>query len=385
MMASVETSSQSIKFSEEFRQVVYKINPDYLSCTHKTLFEINATDNLRDQENDFQIHTNDSTERRKPCYDVNEMKYPSTSISNIAGTYSDSALKVLQSNYISTDRRELNGWEVCIRAHSAQSFSFRKHRLDSMRDLQRGRSLSASIKPTRREKVKVSKISVSSPGPLGSQFCRQDSVDSLCRRDDAHSSSSSSISGNNYCTPGYFTTNPRPIAYKFKHFEYTSNYIEQYRNEYTYRNLNPPSKPSSPSACNCEVRGHANPGRQPAYRWLDVPQDKDCSHPQQEGHAVTMSTSNGLTINSIKTPTQVEQAQVRSRQSPRYLLANSGVVKMGYYNSPLVIDTTKQGNKTPGLSRNRPTISSTGRVVLHPNSSSISPIRGSVFHRKPNK
>lgn len=105
MMASVETSSQSIKFSEEFRQVVYKINPDYLSCTHKTLFEINATDNLRDQENDFQIHTNDSTERRKPCYDVNEMKYPSTSISNIAGTYSDSALKVLQSNYISTDRR----------------------------------------------------------------------------------------------------------------------------------------------------------------------------------------------------------------------------------------------------------------------------------------
>lgn len=98
-----------------------------------------------------------------------------------------------------------------------------------MRDLQRGRSLSASIKPTRREKVKVSKISVSSPGPLGSQFCRQDSVDSLCRRDDAHSSSSSSISGNNYCTPGYFTTNPRPIAYKFKHFEYTSNYIEQYR------------------------------------------------------------------------------------------------------------------------------------------------------------
>lgn len=98
-----------------------------------------------------------------------------------------------------------------------------------MRDLQRGRSLSASINPTRREKVKVSKISVSSPGPLGSQFCRQDSVDSLCRRDDAHSSSSSSISGHNYCTPGYFTTNPRPIAYKFKHFEYTSNYIEQYR------------------------------------------------------------------------------------------------------------------------------------------------------------
>lgn len=124
--------------------------------------------------------------------------------------------------------QELNGWEVCIRAHSAQSFSFRKHRLDSMRDLQRGRSLSASINPTRREKVKVSKISVSSPGPLGSQFCRQDSVDSLCRRDDAHSSSSS-ISGNNYSTPGYFTTNPRPIAYKFKHFEYTSNYIEQYR------------------------------------------------------------------------------------------------------------------------------------------------------------
>lgn len=123
----------------------------------------------------------------------------------------------------------LNGWEVCIRAHSAQSFSFRKHRLDSMRDLQRGRSLSASINPTRREKLKVSKISVSSPGPLGSQFCRQDSVDSLCRRDDAHSSSSSSISGHNYCTAGYFTTNPRPIAYKFKHFEYTSNYIEQYR------------------------------------------------------------------------------------------------------------------------------------------------------------
>lgn len=123
----------------------------------------------------------------------------------------------------------LNGWEVCIRAHSAQSFSFRKHRLDSMRDLQRGRSLSASINPARREKLKVSKISVSSAGPLGSQFCRQDSVDSLCRRDDAHSSSSSSISGHNYCTAGYFTTNPRPIAYKFKHFEYTSNYIEQYR------------------------------------------------------------------------------------------------------------------------------------------------------------
>lgn len=83
-------------------------------------------------------------------------------------------------------------------------------------------------------------------------------------------------------------------------------YIFEIRNEYTYRNLNPPSKPSSPSSCNCEVRGHANPGRQPAYRWLDVPQDKDCSHPQQEGHAVTMSSSNGLTINSIKTPTQIE-------------------------------------------------------------------------------
>lgn len=104
-MAAVETSSQRIKFSEEFRQVVYKINPDYLSCTHKTLFEINATDSLRNQEADFQIYTNDSTERRKPGYDVSEMKYPSTSMSNIAGTYSDSALKVLQSNYISNDRR----------------------------------------------------------------------------------------------------------------------------------------------------------------------------------------------------------------------------------------------------------------------------------------
>lgn len=104
-MAAVETSSRSIKFSEEFRQVVYKINPDYLSCTHKTLFEINATDSLRNQEADFQIYTNDSTERRKPGYDVNEMKYPSTSMSNIAGTYSDSALKVLPSNYISNDRR----------------------------------------------------------------------------------------------------------------------------------------------------------------------------------------------------------------------------------------------------------------------------------------
>lgn len=104
-MAAVETSSQRIKFSEEFRQVVYKINPDYLSCTYKTLFEINATDSLRNQEADFQIYTNDSTERRKPGYDVNEMKYPSTSMSNIAGTYSDSALKVLQSNYISNDRR----------------------------------------------------------------------------------------------------------------------------------------------------------------------------------------------------------------------------------------------------------------------------------------
>ena len=104
-MSILESSGPNIKFSEEFRQTVYKINPDYLSCTHKALFEVNATDNLRNQESDFQIVTNNSTERRKPFSDVNEINAPSRSSSSITGTFSDSALKVLQNNCLSVDRR----------------------------------------------------------------------------------------------------------------------------------------------------------------------------------------------------------------------------------------------------------------------------------------
>ena len=104
-MSTLESSGPNIKFSEEFRQTVYKINPDYLSCTHKALFEVNATDNLRNQESDFQIVTNNSSERRKPFSDVNEINAPSRSSSSITGTFSDSALKVLQNNCLSVDRR----------------------------------------------------------------------------------------------------------------------------------------------------------------------------------------------------------------------------------------------------------------------------------------
>ncbi|XP_022326055.1 uncharacterized protein LOC111125943 [Crassostrea virginica] len=388
-MSTLESSGPNIKFSEEFRQTVYKINPDYLSCTHKALFEVNATDNLRNQESDFQIVTNNSTERRKPFSDVNEFNAPSRSSSSITGTFSDSALKVLQNNCLSVDRRELRGWEVCIRSHSAQSYSFRKQRIDFMRDLQRGRSLSASINSTRREKFKVSKISVSSPGPLGYRCTQQDAVDTKGRKDDAHSSSSISINGYNHSTPGYFTTNPKPIVYKFKHFENASNYIEQYRNEYTYQYIYDQSNASSSSSCSCEVRGQAIPGKQPAYRWVDIPHTKECPRHRREGHAVSMSSSSGLTINSItcKTTRQSEnfqQAPDRSRnQTPRYLLSHNGVVKMELYNSPLMIDTTKPDRaKATTISRARPIISSSPRAGLHPNSSVTAPSIRPSYQRK---
>lgn len=81
-----------------------------------------------------------------------------------------------------------------------------------------------------------------------------------------------------------------------------------YRNEYTYQYIYDQSNASSSSSCSCEVRGQAIPGKQPAYRWVDIPHTKECPRHRREGHAVSMSSSSGLTINSItcKTTRQSE-------------------------------------------------------------------------------
>ncbi|XP_061185976.1 uncharacterized protein LOC133194031 [Saccostrea echinata] len=378
---SSNTSGQSIKFSVEFRDTVYRLNPDYLSCKHKVLFEVNATDTLRDQGSEIHFyHSTDFADGRKSLSDITKSESPSKTVSNIEEAFSDTAIRTFHSKYLSNDRKGLRGWEVCLRPHSAQSYHFRRQRSDHTRDLQRSRSLSAKINTTRREKLKVSKISIHSPGSCSSRPIHRDSIESTSKKDDrhTHSSSSSLMGGNYYCTPGYVTTIPKPISYKFKHFEYTDNYIEQYRNEYTYPRLVEPTKPPSSGSCNCEVKGQVNPGKQPVFRWVEPCLVKTCSRHQQEGHS-----SSGLTINSISTSSQGPD---RSRQTPHHLLDHNGVLKTEFYNNPLVIDNTKlDRNKTSSLSRNRPCILSTVRPVIHPNSSVTLPVKRPTYQPQSNK
>ncbi|XP_062568575.1 uncharacterized protein LOC134230751 [Saccostrea cucullata] len=378
---SSNSSGQSIKFSVEFRDTVYRINPDYLSCKHKVLFEDNATDTLRDQGSEPHLSlSTDFADGRKSFSDITKSDSPSKSVSNIEETFSDSAIRTLHSKHFSNDRKGLRGWEVCLRTHSAQSCHYRKLRSDH-KDLQRSRSLSAKINSTRREKFKVSKISIFSPGTCSSRLSHRDSLENTNKKDNghAHSSSASLIRGSYYCTPGYVTTIPKPISYKFKHFEYTSNYIEQYRNEYTYPRLVEPPKPPPSGSCNCEVKGEVIPGKQPEFQWVE--QCQACSRHQQEGHS-----SSGLTINSISSISTSSQGPDRSRQTPHHLLAHNGVLKTEFYNNPLMIDNTKlERNKTPALSRNRPSILSTVRPVLHPNSSVALPVKRPTYQPQSHK
>lgn len=47
---SVWVGSPKGRYTEEFRRLIYEINPTYLPCVYKEMFETNATNTLRDLE-----------------------------------------------------------------------------------------------------------------------------------------------------------------------------------------------------------------------------------------------------------------------------------------------------------------------------------------------
>ena len=57
----VWSGAHGVKYSDDFRTVVYKINPNNLSCVYKKMFEATATNNLRGVE----IRVSDSDTDKK--------------------------------------------------------------------------------------------------------------------------------------------------------------------------------------------------------------------------------------------------------------------------------------------------------------------------------
>ncbi|KAK3104233.1 hypothetical protein FSP39_025519 [Pinctada imbricata] len=174
--SSIWCGSRGIKYSEEFRDALYKINPVYISCMYKHMFEANAVQNLRQMEGDG-IESDKDENNNKDGYhvsrddassagysrDVNEVKRLSRKSSMSDGLLTEKTNRnsntplslVIQANNSRRNKdKDCQGWEVCSRPHSLSNTPYKRFYDFEMPDYFKSRSLSANacLLPIKRDK-----------------------------------------------------------------------------------------------------------------------------------------------------------------------------------------------------------------------------------------
>ncbi|XP_033752753.1 uncharacterized protein LOC117336359 [Pecten maximus] len=278
--------AHGVRYTEDFRKVVYKINPNDLSCGYKKLFEASATSTLRGMEPDMENEkvvtkkmkdeTNTWATPVRPnvqnsCASLHKYKFDSPPphrgqsqiIRSLSSAYTSGPEKIVT-------KKEFRGWDVCSRPHSADSSSYLKFTSAETRDMMRNRSQSACVKfGVKREKVFMSKVQISGPPRAQSTVVRAYHEVSETR-DTGHSkwhidnparaqtssgrhygdvtdrtvespSHTSSVGSSNHSIPvpcPYNSTNSADaISYEFEHSLLPKEHTKKYREDYTYRKL----------------------------------------------------------------------------------------------------------------------------------------------------
>ncbi|XP_060072710.1 uncharacterized protein LOC132552550 [Ylistrum balloti] len=281
--------AHGVRYNEDFRNVVYKINPNHLSCGYKKMFEASATSSLRGMEQDVEDENDKELNKKMKdetntwattvrqhtqgsCASSHKYKFDSPPphrgqaqiIQSLSSAYTSSPGKTVT-------KKEFRGWDVCSRPHSADSSGYLKFTSAETRDMMRNRSQSACVKNgMKREKVFMSKVQINGPPRAQSTLVRtsmdmfenRDTVQSKLHLDHPlraqssggkfygdvadrtmESQSHTSTGSSNHSIPvpcPYVvgsTNSADVISYEFEHFLLPNEHTKKYREDYTYRKL----------------------------------------------------------------------------------------------------------------------------------------------------
>ncbi|XP_046371704.2 uncharacterized protein LOC124145813 isoform X1 [Haliotis rufescens] len=219
-------STVTCKYSAEFRGLVYKVNPHDLSCVYKRMFEMCATNALRD------LGVNEWLYKMATDFGVPERICASpveTEKRHVA-----SRVSLMQSNLVGVpifypaeankETKHIQGWQTCQQTHSSSSLPEHRPMVANLSKKEKHRSQSALGKLECGGKDER-------PRPV-----RANSVQ--CRK-----AMSSEVISNKQETPQNlnthtFTLGTTPqISYRFRHHDDLDCYMEQYRDQYTYKRL----------------------------------------------------------------------------------------------------------------------------------------------------
>lgn len=372
---SVWVGSHGVRYSAEFRNIIYEINPVYLPCVYKEMFENNATNTMRENED---IHEDEKTLIKDGTYVKTIEK------ENVQKNRCSSAV-VYQEPNENSKQDEFSGWKTCSTEHSATSVHCNTTQLE---DSVKHRSHSASAK------LNVSKIDSPSQTTQKTGKTKQlkdrfnftrpiTNGGAGTQNQDRKSTDQQKVTLSNYTTPGYTSRPTSPIQYKFVHFEFSENYIEQYRQEYTMGKIEDLSMKTT-NTCVCR--------RVPSTVVPSVPMmPMFCTTEPYTQDSIKLKVANSFYIDTQTVKTRhdapkkkqttpkftqfserqkMHQKQDCENKSPHFLIGHNGVLKMGYYNNPLVIDNTgaSSTSKSSGSCRSRPSIHKNVRGHTHPSS-----------------
>ncbi|XP_046561458.1 uncharacterized protein LOC124270492 [Haliotis rubra] len=381
-------STVTCKYSAEFRGLVYKVNPHDLSCVYKRMFEMCATNALRDLEVNEWLH--------KMGADFGGPERMCASPVETERRHVASRLALMQSNSLGVlslypaeankQTKHIQGWETCRRPHSSSSLP--EHRF-MVADVSR--------KETHRSQSALGKLECGGkderlrPIRATSVQCRKATSSEVISNKQETSQTSSTYTFNLGTTP--------QISYRFLHHNDLDCYMEQYREQYTYKRLavlRPNVNEMRPYQMTLPVS--------PLLRCFDM---FGCIQPPP-GCGPRMSLSRlqaaGSTPPGRTSPKkQIRKKVVKSsspesrpyRQTSNVLAAENGVLKMEFQGQPLpqvlppattqaltsgrksstsvysdpCLSSVSVGNiKIPIISRTRPTIPSNAHGTIYASS-----------------
>lgn len=410
------------RFTKEFREAVYNINPINITCTYKEIFEVNAVSKLRNL--DYNINFLDSDDRSQHGNGGNTntsntwatvLKHGQVSVKNLKtknGYLSDSETvfkTVRRSSSLSDnpanvkiprrpDRRHsvvsdgFHGWKVCSRPHTAACSDYRILSKSILNESHRIRSRSASAK-INYSKLKRAKF-MSEKRLSGRHKTKKESPLVVCSGFECNAliedenltcpsgasindSSTGSTSNLSTYSSSVSTDQSVPIPFYFKHYDYYRDYMDQYRKQYTYQKLDeyrptsPPMTPPPPqSIVPSTPKVHLLMPPMPLFHWIDPITSARRVFPAHD-----VSESSRL-FGSSPPPTRKKIAKAEfsdeELKSPHFLLAQNGVLKMEFFTNPLnCLERPSKPKldvheKSPVVCRSRPTIPSNAHGNIYP-------------------
>ncbi|KAL3841691.1 hypothetical protein ACJMK2_019800 [Sinanodonta woodiana] len=241
------TSLTSLKYSDDFRKVIYKNNPYDISCDYKRIFETYAREQLvsmssdvldiesqiQDIQKSFNANaSNCNTTIVKKCCTQDKVPlrqrcgndFPVIRSSKAVGTSGTG------SEIPSRDLKDFGQWIVCDRIHTVDRNGCRRHSFDATREVQRRseRTICAPASPQENHRTKIVKAN---NGLMKSNSC----IPVKTSRDVDDSAGVSDRVVISYSAPST-PVKIKPRGSNFRHHKGTSTYIQEYRQEYTYRN-----------------------------------------------------------------------------------------------------------------------------------------------------